>query len=109
MNRPDFNPKYHTIDDQVELFDMGYFTDFARASVGAFAHMSGCLLGDNPKEDVTYLPLITSGSALPPGGTPTYTMPRAPEPYFAPPPERRVLRETPDLLKYGSCAWTSSK
>ena len=93
LNRPDFNPKYHTIDDQVEQFDMGYFTDFVKASVGAFAHMSGCLLSDNPKKDVTYLPLITSGTALQPGGTPTYTMPRAQEPYFAPTPDnQRVNR-----------------
>jgi PKD repeat protein len=40
----DFNPNYHTTNDLLEHLDMDYFTDFVKASVGTFAHMSGCLI-----------------------------------------------------------------
>jgi hypothetical protein len=40
----DFNPRYHTTGDQLQYLDIAYFTDFVRASVGTFAHMSGCLI-----------------------------------------------------------------
>jgi hypothetical protein len=43
-NRHDFNPYYHTVDDHLEALDMGYYTDFVKASVAAFAHMSDCLI-----------------------------------------------------------------
>jgi hypothetical protein len=38
----DFNPYYHTSNDQMDVLDIGYYTDFVRASVGTLAHM-GCL------------------------------------------------------------------
>lgn len=40
----DFNPNYHTTQDLLANVDLDYFTDFVRASVGTFAHMSGCLI-----------------------------------------------------------------
>jgi hypothetical protein len=40
----DFNPYYHTTNDLLEKLDIGYFTEFVKASVGSFAHMSGCLV-----------------------------------------------------------------
>jgi hypothetical protein len=43
-NRHDFNPYYHTEDDQLEALDLDYFTDYVGASVAAFAHMSDCLI-----------------------------------------------------------------
>ncbi|MCS6844059.1 MAG: M20/M25/M40 family metallo-hydrolase [Caldilineales bacterium] len=39
----DFNPYYHTSNDQLSRLDMAYFTDFVRAAVAATAHMSNCL------------------------------------------------------------------
>jgi hypothetical protein len=41
----DFNPYYHGSQDTPANTDLGYFTDFVKASVGTFAHM-GCLLPD---------------------------------------------------------------
>jgi hypothetical protein len=38
----DFNPYYHTSGDRMDVLDMGYYTDFVKASVGTLAHM-GCL------------------------------------------------------------------
>jgi len=40
----DFNPYYHKVTDRLDKFNAGYFTDLVKASVGDFAHMSGCLL-----------------------------------------------------------------
>jgi hypothetical protein len=49
----DFNPFYHTTNDQLQYLDMGYYTDMVKASVGTFAHMSNCLI-----RGVVYLPLV---------------------------------------------------
>ncbi len=40
----DFNPYYHTSNDRLQYLDMLYYTDFVKASLGTFAHMSGCLI-----------------------------------------------------------------
>ena len=40
----DFNAYYHTSSDLLQYLNMPYFTDFVKASVGTFAHMSGCLI-----------------------------------------------------------------
>lgn len=39
----DFNPYYHTRNDRLEFLNLPYFTEFVKASVAAFAQMSGCL------------------------------------------------------------------
>jgi len=39
----DFTPYYHTTNDKLNTLNIPYFTEFVKASVGAFAHM-GCLL-----------------------------------------------------------------
>jgi hypothetical protein len=39
----DFNPSYHTTNDLVENMDFVYMTEFVRASVGTFVHMSDCV------------------------------------------------------------------
>lgn len=36
-----FNPCYHTSGDMISNFNMAYFTDFVRASVGAVGHLAG--------------------------------------------------------------------
>jgi PKD repeat protein len=40
----DFNPYYHTTDDQLEYLDLPYFADLTRASLGTLVHLSGCLI-----------------------------------------------------------------
>ncbi|HRQ38077.1 MAG TPA: M28 family peptidase [Chloroflexota bacterium] len=40
----DFNPYYHTTNDLLANLDLDYFTEFVRASVGSFAHLTGCLV-----------------------------------------------------------------
>ena len=40
----DFNPYYHGPGDTVAHTDPGFFTNFVKASVATFAHMSGCLI-----------------------------------------------------------------
>jgi Zn-dependent M28 family amino/carboxypeptidase len=42
-DQSDFNPYYHRSTDTPAHTDLGYFTDFVKASIGTFAHM-GCLL-----------------------------------------------------------------
>ncbi len=44
----DFNPFYHTTNDDMDNFeDWSYYVEFVKASVGTFAHTSGCLMRDN--------------------------------------------------------------
>ena len=40
----DFNPRYHTVNDRLQYLDMDYYTDFVKASIATFAHMSDCLI-----------------------------------------------------------------
>jgi hypothetical protein len=41
----DFNPYYHTTADDMDNFeDWPYYTDFVKASLATFAHMTGCLI-----------------------------------------------------------------
>ena len=40
----DFNPYYHEGGDTPDHLDQAYFTNFVKASLGTFAHMSGCLI-----------------------------------------------------------------
>ncbi len=40
----DFNPYYHQPSDTPAHTDPAYFTDYVKASIGTFAHMSGCLI-----------------------------------------------------------------
>ncbi len=41
----DFNPYYHTANDDMDNFqDWPYYVEFVKASLGTFAHMSGCLI-----------------------------------------------------------------
>jgi hypothetical protein len=40
----DFNPYYHSPADTPAHTDPAYFTDFVKASIATYAHMSGCLI-----------------------------------------------------------------
>jgi len=41
----DFNPNYHTTSDLLSNLDIDYFTDFVKASIGTYAHMTSCMMG----------------------------------------------------------------
>jgi len=43
-DQDDFNPSYHTSDDTPANTDPLYFTDFVKASIATYAHMSDCLI-----------------------------------------------------------------
>lgn len=43
----DFNPYYHTPQDTPAHTDLPYFTEFVKASIAAFMHMSGCIITDD--------------------------------------------------------------
>jgi hypothetical protein len=40
----DFNTNYHTVNDTLANLDMAYYTEFVKASLATFAHMSNCRL-----------------------------------------------------------------
>jgi hypothetical protein len=40
----DFNDYYHTTNDQLQYLNIPYYTEFVKASLATFAHMSNCLL-----------------------------------------------------------------
>ena len=40
----DFNPYYHSAQDTPAHTDLAYFTDFTKAAIATFMHMSGCAL-----------------------------------------------------------------
>jgi hypothetical protein len=52
----DFNPFYHTKNDRLVALNMDYLTEFVKAAVGTFAHMSGGPLPEGKR--YLYLPLI---------------------------------------------------
>ncbi len=37
----DFNTRYHSVNDRLQYLDMAYYTDFVKASLATFAHMTG--------------------------------------------------------------------
>ncbi|MBN1660198.1 MAG: M28 family peptidase [Anaerolineae bacterium] len=42
----DFNPQYHQPGDTPANNDLAYFTQYVKASLGTFAHMTGCLISE---------------------------------------------------------------
>ncbi len=52
----DFNPRYHTANDRLQYLDMAYYTDFVKAALATFVHLSGCLI-TNPCEPVSAVTL----------------------------------------------------
>jgi len=55
----DFTPYYHRATDEIGTLDMDFFRSMVQASVGAFAHMTGCLLGR--ADHRAWLPLVIVG------------------------------------------------
>lgn len=53
----DFSPYYHRATDRIETLDMDYFRTMVQASVGTFAHMTGCLLGRDVRR--AWLPMVS--------------------------------------------------
>jgi hypothetical protein len=56
----DFTPYYHRATDRIETLDMDYFRTLVQASVGTFAHMTGCLLGRADRR--VWLPLVIASN-----------------------------------------------
>lgn len=50
----DFNPRYHTAGDQLQYLDMAYYTDFVKAALATFVHLSGCLIPCEPVHDADF-------------------------------------------------------
>ncbi len=66
----DFNPRYHTVNDRLQYLDMDYYTDFVKASVATFAHMSDCLMACEP---VQVMNVTTAVDACTVDFSPVYT------------------------------------
>jgi hypothetical protein len=67
----DFNPYYHTSNDRLSILDLDYYTEFIRASLATFVHMSGCLVEEQTgeiaglvRETGTDLPLVGAAVTL---------------------------------------------
>ncbi len=60
----DFNPYYHSTQDLSKNLDIGYFTEFVKASVGTLAHLSGCLLPESAGYLEGYVTAVSSGSPI---------------------------------------------
>lgn len=45
-DQADFNPRYHQSGDTPANTDLAYFTNFVKASIATYAHMSGCLISN---------------------------------------------------------------
>jgi hypothetical protein len=75
----DFNPRYHTINDRLQYLDMAYYTDFVKASLATFVHMSGCLV-----TPPTPTPTWTATPTEEPTATPTWTATPTEEPTATP-------------------------
>ena len=76
----DFNPRYHTVNDRLQYLDMAYYTDFVKASLATFVHMSGCLVSPTPTptatptNTATDTPTATPTATNTPTDTPTATL-----------------------------------
>ena len=66
----DFNVNYHTVNDTLANLDMEYYTNFVKATLATFAHMSGCMLPTGSLDGT----VSDAGSAAPiPGATLVFT------------------------------------
>ena len=70
----DETPYYHTSGDTLSTLDMAYYTDFVKASLATFIHLSGCLVvGPTPTPTDTAVPTETPTPTPIPTDTPTPT------------------------------------
>jgi hypothetical protein len=49
----DETPYYHTSSDTLSTLDMAYYTDFIKASLATFVHLTGCLITDPDNQSPT--------------------------------------------------------
>jgi hypothetical protein len=52
----DLTPHYHKTSDTLANLNMEYYTEFVKASLGTFAHMTGCLIGEEPQPTFVDVP-----------------------------------------------------
>jgi len=60
----DFNPYYHSSQDTPAHTDPVYFTNFTKASIATFAHMTGCLIPPGEGALDGYVTAATGGEPL---------------------------------------------
>ncbi len=63
-DQSDFNPYYHSPNDTPAHTDPGYFTNYVRAAVGSYAHMTSCLLPSNYGTVEGYVTSSTNASPI---------------------------------------------
>ena len=74
----DFTPYYHTSNDKLSTINMTYYTDFVKASLATFVHLTGCLVtGPTPTPTNTPVPPTATNTPtntpVPPTATNTPT------------------------------------
>ena len=70
----DETPYYHTSNDKLSTLNLAYYTDFVKASLATFVHLSGCLItGPTPTPTMTPTPADTPTITPTPTDTPTPT------------------------------------
>ena len=86
----DFNPYYHTPNDQIEQIDLTFLTANVKAAVATFAHMSGCLTpGQAPLPVAPDVTAVQDGNAMQlswshhPANV-RYAVHRSADPFFTP-------------------------
>ncbi len=67
----DFNPYYHTVNDQLQYLDIDYYTEFVRAGLGSFVHMNDCRIDTCEPVQITAVNTQTNGCTV--DFTPAYT------------------------------------
>jgi Zn-dependent M28 family amino/carboxypeptidase len=60
----DFNPYYHTVNDRLSILNLDYFTEFTRANIATFAHLSGCLLSEQVGAIDGYITAVPGGDPI---------------------------------------------
>ena len=60
----DFNPYYHSAQDTPAHTDPAYFTDFVKASVATYAHMTGCLIPPGEGTLDGHVTALSNGSPI---------------------------------------------
>jgi hypothetical protein len=75
----DFTPYYHTANDTLSTLNMAYYTDFVKASLATFVHLTGCLI-TGPLPTDTPTPTATDTPTATATDTPTATATDTPTP-----------------------------
>jgi hypothetical protein len=79
----DFTPYYHTANDRISTLDMAYYTNYVKAALATFVHLSGCLIvapTPTPTATPTHTPTATPTDTQTPTPTNTPTLTPTPTP-----------------------------